>query len=349
MTPEALIAAISALYDKYKTSVAQGVDEAQALSAYEAEFAQYRQPLMDMITAQQIPIESASQILNIMSPNAINNALVSRDAKEFAKRQKEAFGMLEGVVDTTQLINSFNQIRTAQEAAKATPVPAMPEVPGQNQQLSQELYAAQQRAGDIGYAINPAVQQLQQGYQQAVQQAQAASGGQASNLQALSNLANQQRMQAALSLVPAAQQARMQNQDVVNQLLGQQMQEQQAQFQNQMAQFPYTYDRWTRTQDAIAALGSQGRTYAMDALSRLPDYLQYLSFDDTSNSYIRDSFVEARKRELNAMRQPIPSTMNQPRAGGNTFGTRRGNRPPAWGESQNATSAFPMNLNSFVD
>lgn len=152
------------------------------------------------------------------------------------------------------------------------------------------MYTAQRNAADVGYAVDPALQQLNQGYQQAVQQAQSASGGQSANYQALANLANFQRMQSALGLVPAAQEARMQNQQQVNQLLGMRMQEQQNLFNNQMQVTEPAYEQFNLMQRAIGALGSQGRSYAFDALSRLPEYLTYLPYDDDSNTFIRQSY-----------------------------------------------------------
>lgn len=256
-------------------------------------------PLVD-----QLPEQTRLDYASIM-PGFIKNAVEAKDQADFEKRIQSTYGALKGAVDLTQLVNSYNQIKTAQQAARSTPPVSFPTPPGQNTQLSEELYSAQRRANDIGYAINPAVQQLNQSYTQALNQAQAASGGQSANYQALANLANQQRMQAALGLVPAAQDARMQNQAMVNQLLGQRLQEQQSMFDNQMASIPYQYDRWQRTQDAIGALGSQGRTYAFDAISRIPDYLQYLPFDEESNNFIRDTHQKYKNYQFN------PSPNNQ--------------------------------------
>lgn len=253
----------------------------------------YRQaagPLYQQLYQDNTVPLSALQSLISVSPDTIQAAQQSRDQQEFAQRMQQMYGAAQGLVDLTQLINSFGQIRTADRAAQTAVMPTPPPAPPPSTQLSEELYSAQRRAGDIGYAINPATQQLNQAYTQALGQAQAASGGQASNYQALANLANQQRMQAALQLVPMAQQARMENQQLTNQLLGQRLQEQQRGFENQMAAYPYQFDVFTRRQDAIGALGSQGRSYAFDAISRLPEYLQYLPYDDDSNNFIRDTW-----------------------------------------------------------
>jgi hypothetical protein len=210
------------------------------------------------------------------SPDFLDNALASQDKQEFVQRMQQVGGLAQAGVDITQAAMAYDQIKTANQAARQSVMPSLPQVPGPNQQLSEQLYDAQRRANDVGYAVNPAVQQLNQGYTQALGQAQAGSGGQASNYQAFANLANQQRMQAALGLVPQAQQARMQNQEQVNNLLGQRMQEQQNMFSNQMNQYQYPYEQFNLQQQAIGAIGSQGRTRAFDVISRLPEYLNYL-------------------------------------------------------------------------
>lgn len=226
---------------------------------------------------------------------------LAQDAQTLGKQQymqklQQLGGVMQGAVDLTQLGMAYDQIKTANSAAGQSAMPQPPAVPELNPQLSEELYNAQRRAWDISYATLPAQQQLQQGYQQALGQAQSASGGQSSNYQALANLANQQRMQAAVNLVPLAQQARMENQGIVNQLLGQRLQEQQNQFQNQFSSYQPQYEQFNMQQQAIGALGSQGRTRAFDVISRLPEYLNYLPFDDDSNNFIRNTRKETDAR-----------------------------------------------------
>jgi hypothetical protein len=245
---------------------------------------------------RQMPAEDRLAAVNY-SPALIQQQITAGNMAEFDQNLQGLYGVLQGTVDLVQLANSFNQIRNAREAARNTPTPAFPTPPGPNPALSQALFDAQGMVGDIGYAVDPATQQLNLGYNQAVQQAQAATGGQAANMQALTSLANFQRMQGALGLVPVAQQARMQNQGLVNDLISARMQEQQNQFQNQMGVADLNFDLFNRRQQAIAALGSQGRSYAFDAISRIPDYLQYLPFDEDDSNYIRDSFKRSQALE----------------------------------------------------
>lgn len=251
--------------------------------------------------------EDGSQDLNIIrslyqySPAFIKQQAQAQNKAEFAKTIQGLTGIAEGATDLARIGIAYDQIRTARQANTAPP--AIPTPPPPSQQLSEQLFEAQRRAGDVGYAVNPAVEQLNLAYTQGLGQAQAASGGQASNYQAYANLLNQQRMQAALGLVPLAQQARMDNQAQVNQLLGLQLQQQQNQFQNQMVAAQPQIDQYNLQQQAIGALGSQGRTNLFDVVSRLPDYLNYLPYDDQTNDYIRNT--QKRTNAINAGVNPF--------------------------------------------
>lgn len=260
-----------------------------------ATYAASAQPLITQL--QGFGIDAGPQVM-FFSPQTVETALSSANQQEFMQKMQGYQGLAQAGVDLTQLAMAFDQIKTANRAAGQAIPPALPGVPGPNPQLSEQLYEAQRRANDISYATAPATQQLNQAYTQALGQAQAASGGQAGNYQALANLANQQRMQAALNLVPLAQQTRMQNQSQVNDLLGMRLQEQQNTFHNQMQQYQYPYDQFNLQQQAIGALGSQGRTRAFDVVSQLPDYLQYLPYDDDMNNFIKETAKETRRRRL---------------------------------------------------
>jgi hypothetical protein len=224
-----------------------------------------------------------------------------KDKAEFAKTIQGLTGLVQGATDIARLGVAYDQIRTASRAG--SDLPAIPTAPPPNAQLSEALFDAQRRAGDVGYAINPATEQLNLAYTQGLGQAQAASGGQASNYQAYANLLNQQRMQAALNLVPQAQQARLQNQGLVNQLLGLRIQEQQNQFQNQLQAAQPGIENYHLTQQAIGGLGSQGRSNLFDVVSRLPEYLNYLPYDDDTNNFIRGT--QRRTNAINAGVNPF--------------------------------------------
>lgn len=282
-----------------------------ALNAGQITFADYAtqaQPIIDSLR------QTGDLNLSLIAytPQAIQAAMTSANQQEFMQKMQGYQGLAQAGVDLTQLAMAYDQIRTASRAAAQSIPPALPSVPGPNPQLSEQLYDAQRRANDISYATAPATQQLNQAYTQAVGQAQAASGGQAGNYQALANLANQQRMQAALNLVPLAQQTRMQNQAQVNDLLGMRLQEQQNMFQNQMQQFQYPYEQFNLQQQAIGALGSQGRTRAFDVVSRLPDYLQYLPYDEDTNNFIKNTAMETKRRQYEPYEFGPPLSYDNP-------------------------------------
>jgi len=264
-------------------------------------------PILDKIGQSGNPTLIAQATM--FSPQIIQAAETSANKEEYLQKVQQMGGILQGAVDLTQLGMAYDQIRTANSAARQTAMPQPPQTPWLNPQLTEAIYNAQRQAGDISYAIDPAKQQIQQAYTQALGQAQSVTGGQASNYQALANLANQQRMQAAVNLVPIGQQARMENQGVSNQLLGQRIQEQQNQFNNQLYSYQPHYEQFNNKQQAIGALGSQGRTNAFDVISRLPEYLNYLPFDEQSNNFIKNARIKTDERLRN--RQTVENRMSQ--------------------------------------
>ena len=107
----------------------------------------------------------------------------------------------------------------------------------------------------------------------------------------------------------------MQNQQQVNLLLGMRMQEQQNMFDNQYQATVPAYEQYNLKQQAIGTLGNQGRTYVFDALSKLPEYLQYLPYDNESNDFIRGSWKKYNEYQFNpspaAPTQSNPANMGQ--------------------------------------
>lgn len=193
----------------------------------------------------------------------------------------QGYNIASGLTDIARQLGvagiAANQISTSNQGL-AQAAPGVPVAPGPSPELSQSLYEAQRRAADVGYAVNPAMQQLDQGYNQGLAVAQATSGGQAANFQGQANLLNNQRMRAALGLVPVAQETRLQNQAVANDLLGQKMQEQQRMFQNQMATNQVAQERYNLGQQAYGQAGAYGRYNLANILQnfKLPEYFSWL-------------------------------------------------------------------------
>lgn len=243
-------------------------------------------------------INSASGTMN---PN--DWALLGQFSPEEVRSQEQAsqmgrvqnqYNVQTGLADLARQLGvtgiALNQINTSNRGLAQAP-PELPAPPPADPMLSQQLAEAQRRAGDVSYATNPALQEIQNAYLQGTQQAQNLGGGQAANVMGMTNLLNQQRMQAALGLAPIAQQARLQNQEVVNNLLGQRLQENQQRFANQMATNQILQDRYNMQQQAFGQAGAAGRYNLANILQnfRLPEYFNWLPVDDETRSMMEDT------------------------------------------------------------
>jgi hypothetical protein len=174
------------------------------------------------------------------------------------------------------LLFGRNQARDAQQKAANMAQPGIPVAPGLSPELTQAIYNAQ-RGVDYAPALNPARQGIEDAYTGALNQAQTASGGQAGAYQAMSQLANIERMKAQLGLAPIAQQITTQNQGMLNDLLGARVDERQRNYMNQYYGSQMAMDQYNRNRDGLSDQLSAGRTNMMTALGGLSGNLQNLT------------------------------------------------------------------------
>lgn len=232
---------------------------------------------------------------------------------------------LQVLADLGMTAASLNQISVANQAYKGLQKPELAAVSGYNPQLTQALYEAQRGVVNPNAVLDPAKQQIQQGYANALQNNQMASGGQAGSLQAMNQVANLQRMQASLGLAPLAQDIKMQNQGNYNQLQSMRLGETQNMFQNRAGNTDAAWDRYRFGAQAAGMAGSSGRTNLMDATQRLaqhlgnyplmpnspqeyqafttaqqsaPEFIKSPPFDDSHNDFLRKSYAEAALRTI---------------------------------------------------
>lgn len=181
--------------------------------------------------------------------------------------QRTAVG--EGVLDllTNVGMSSFalSQIGKANRLAGQLTPPSVPQVPGLSPELTQSIYEAQ-RGVDYAPALEASRQGIEDAYTSNLNQAQTASGGQAGAYQAMSQLANTERMKAQLGLAPIAQQIQMQNQGNLNQLLGQRADERQGQFYNQLQGTYLGQRQYENDVNAVGQLGQAGYTNLFQTL-----------------------------------------------------------------------------------
>lgn len=211
----------------------------------------------------------------------------------------------------------------------AQSAPGQPTAPTADPMLQQRLYEAQRRASDLSPILEPAKQQLENTYLSGMQQAQAASGGQAGNLQAQAQLLNLARMQQGLQLAPMAQQARLQNEQVVGDYMGMRQNERQNMFANQMAANQVLQERYNTGQQAYGQAGAYGRFNLANILQnfRLPEYFNWLPVDEETkktmgateeryqagnaiNDFLRHDFGPQFKAERTWQHSPTPVVRN---------------------------------------
>lgn len=233
------------------------------------------------------------QMLGVFSPNYVANQKGSvRQASAM-----QSYDTTSGILDIARQLGLTSLVAeqiASSNRGLAQPAPGVPTPPPANPVLQQRLYDAQRRAADVSYATDPAKQNIEQGYLSGLQQAQAASGGQAASYNANANLLNLQRMQQGLQLAPIAQQARIQNEGVVSDYLGQQMGETQNRFANQMAANQVLQQRYDAGQKAYGEAGAYGRFNLANIMQnfRLPEYFNWMNVDEET----RDMMSRAKKR-----------------------------------------------------
>lgn len=248
--------------------------------------------LEELLADDTVPANFKLQVVtqNPAYAERTKQLLAQQQAGQLQGKLGETLGLLQNLGLTAIAID---QIATANRQQLQRP--SVPAVPGLSPELSQRIYEAQRGVADPTAVLNPARQEIQDAYQSALGQAQIASGGQAGSYQAMANLANIERMKAALQLGPLAQNVKLQNQGVLNDLTGQRVQERQNMFQNQLGASQMAFDQYGQDAQAVGMLGQAGRTNLVDAMGRVGESMTglsqyYLPFDNRHKGFMEGVF-----------------------------------------------------------
>jgi hypothetical protein len=195
-------------------------------------------------------------------------ARVAINTKETDRASKLSDG-INLVLGATDIATSLNQILQGKKAAKANPRPTRPVVPGKDMMLQQALKGAQDNTFQSERALAPAKAEIQDQYQNDIQNAKVASTGQAGQFGAYAQLAANRRNRAAMDLVPLQDQVKARQQDRYDGLLGQSLNENQNIFNNKLNAYGYDVDQYTKDQQVAASLQSQGRENLRGSLYNL--------------------------------------------------------------------------------
>lgn len=187
-------------------------------------------------------------------------------AGEKASRISEGINL---VLAGTDIANSISQIRASKSAERKSTKPGRPAIPQRDVRLQQALRTAQEGTFDQERAIAPVRAEIQDQYQADLANAKTAATGQAGAFGSYAQLAADRRNRAALNLAPIQDQIRAREQQNYQNLLGQQMGETQQRFQNQADLYGQDLGQYNMDQQAIAGLGSQGRSNLRNSLYNL--------------------------------------------------------------------------------
>lgn len=252
------------------------------------------------------PNPQASDYANFISmfPQSGSHIVEMQKQVEAGKLKGKVAAGFQVAADLGMTAASIAQIAMSNSAVRnlQNQRPGLAAVPGYNPQLTQALYEAGRGVNNPNVVLDPAKQQIQQAYLAQLQSNQGATGGQAGALQGLNQVANLQRMQAALGLAPLAQDVISQNNANRNNLLNMRLGETQNMFQNQAHNAEQAYNQYYNQAKAAGMVGSSGRTNLMDSMQRLashiPDTFNY--FDPETNALMKDTHI---KTAMNHARQ----------------------------------------------
>ena len=209
--------------------------------------------------------EETTQLFTLMSQKAMSSpsakAAYLKQAENIAKSNigNKITNVLNTAIATGDIIASTNQVKQARKLARQSRRPERAPALTRDPLLKQALFEAQQGNFDAAKRLAPAQQEILNNYLSDLNVAKTASTGQAGTYGALGQVASTRRARASQGLVPLADEVTRANQSRLDNLLQMRLGENQAIQQSQAANYPTDMLNYRAEQEAIGALGSQGR------------------------------------------------------------------------------------------
>jgi len=166
---------------------------------------------------------------------------------------------------------SLNQISTANSRRGALVQPAIPNAPGFDPALNQQIFSAQRGSMDAGKAAFAANVGINDAYNQAVQEATNTAAGQAGTRQSLINAANLRKMRASVGMLPELDAIRAREEGRADNLVGERSQIAQQNYSNQLHATGLGLDQYNKNSAAIGALGAVGHENLFGQLGDLAE------------------------------------------------------------------------------
>lgn len=170
------------------------------------------------------------------------------------------------VLAGSDIAQSLNQIRQSNNAVSRSKRPSRPVVPGRDAALAQALRGSQENVNDAGRALGAAKAEIQDQYQNDIQNAKTASTGQAGAFGSYAQVAADRRNRAALGLGPIQDEIRRGQQARTDALIGARMGETQQMYENNAQFYPNDLQQYNNEQNAAATLGAVGRSNLNNSL-----------------------------------------------------------------------------------
>ncbi len=201
---------------------------------------------------------------------SINSILRDKAGDRFVKNYKPFFNTL---LQGADIATSLSQIKNANQAVKALIQPTIPQAPGVDPALNNEINKAQRGTFDTARALAPVRQANQDAYNQQDFTARAVSGGQSGQYGAIKQASYNDLLRANGQLPAIADSIKAREQGNLNHLLATRGQQVQQNFANNLQGTQLAMDQYNRNAQTAAALGAQGRSNLRNVFQTLPDNL----------------------------------------------------------------------------
>lgn len=203
-----------------------------------------------------------------------------RSGDRFVKRYKPALNL---ILQGADIMTSLGQINQSNKALSALQQPAIPQSPGVDPALNNQIYQAQQGTFDQSRALAPAKQAINDAYAAQENVNRQISGGQAGAYGSRMQAAYNDRMRASLALPKIADDVKAREQQRLDNLISTRGQLAQQDYSNRLAGTNMALDQYNRNMLAAAQLGSAGRANLRNVFQTLPENITRFAGQVTAN------------------------------------------------------------------
>lgn len=204
----------------------------------------------------------------------------NRASDRFVKRYKPALNL---VLQGADIFTSLSQINSSNKALAKLAQPTIPNAPGVDPALNNQIYNAQQGTFDQSRALAPARQAISDAYAAQDNANRQISGGQAGEYGSRTQAAYNERLRASGQLPMIADNIRAREQQRLDGLIGTRAQLAQQNYSNSLQGTQMALNQYNTNVNSAAALGAQGRANLRNVFTTLPENLTRYAGGFTGN------------------------------------------------------------------